>query len=197
MKRIVLASGSPRRKELMSLITEDFEVKTSSVDERLIEEQHKAEGPRIVALNEARAKAEAVWDTLSIDERQSKIVVAADTSVVLGDIIMGKPKDREDAVNMLTSLSGRSHSVITGVWVISDSKSEGFYEESFVHFAKYDDYQKDLIERYVDSGDPYDKAGAYGIQNGGALLVDKVDGDYFNVVGLPVKRLARLLNSFT
>lgn len=196
MKSIVLASGSPRRKELMSLITNDFEVKTSAVDERLVEEQHKSEGPRSVALNEARAKAEAVWNTLSTDEKQAKIVVAADTSVVLGDIIMGKPKDREDAINMLTSLSGRSHSVITGVWVISDKKSEGFYEESFVHFAEYDEYQKDLIERYVDSGDPYDKAGAYGIQNGGALLVERVNGDYFNVVGLPVKRLARMLSDF-
>lgn len=193
MKHIILASGSPRRKELMGLITDDFSIKTAAVDERLIEEKYRSEGYKSVAVNEARAKAEAVWNTLDISERESSVVVAADTSVVLDDVIMGKPKDREDAVNMLTSLSGRSHSVITGVWVISSNYSEGFYEETFVHFAAYDDYQKNLIERYVDSGDPYDKAGAYGIQNGGALLVNKVDGDYFNVVGLPVMKLARIL----
>ncbi len=179
----------------MGLITNDFEVKTADVDERLVEEKYRSEGYKSVAVNEARAKAEAVWNTLDNSERASSIVVAADTSVVLDDLIMGKPKDREDAVNMLTSLSGRSHSVITGVWVIDSNYSDGFYEETFVHFAEHDEYQKNLIERYVDSGDPYDKAGAYGIQNGGALLVKKVDGDYFNVVGLPVMKLARILEN--
>lgn len=194
MKHIVLASASPRRKELMGLITKDFEVITSDVDERAIEEMYKHEGARNVALNEARAKAEAVWNTLSDELKNTSVVVAADTSVVLGDVIMGKPKDREDAVNMLTNLSGNVHSVVTGVWVLDKNFSDGFYEESFVHFADYDEYQKNLIESYVDSGDPFDKAGAYGIQNGGALLVKKVDGDYFNVVGLPVMRLARMLS---
>ncbi len=194
MKHIVLASASPRRKELMGLITKDFEVITSDVDERAIEEMYKHEGARSVALNEARAKAEAVWDTLSDELKDASVVVAADTSVVLGDVIMGKPKDREDAVNMLTNLSGNVHSVVTGVWVLDKNYSDGFYEESFVHFADYDEYQKNLIESYVDSGDPFDKAGAYGIQNGGALLVKKVDGDYFNVVGLPVMKLARMLS---
>lgn len=194
MKHIVLASASPRRKELMGLITKDFEVITSDVDERAIEEMYKHEGARNVALNEARAKAEAVWNTLSDELKNTSVVVAADTSVVLGDVIMGKPKDREDAVNMLTNLSGNVHSVVTGVWVLDKNFSDGFYEESFVHFADYDEYQKNLIESYVDSGDPFDKAGAYGIQNGGALLVKKVDGDYFNVVGLPVMKLARMLS---
>lgn len=194
MKHIVLASKSPRRKELMGLITSDFEVRTSDVDERLVEEMFRSEGPKSVAVNEARFKAEAVWNTLTDSEKESMTVVAADTSVVLDDIIMGKPKDKEEALYMLTSLSGRSHSVITGVWVISQEYNDGFYEESFVHFAPYDEYQKNLIDRYIESGDPYDKAGAYGIQNGGALLVSKVDGDYFNVVGLPVMKLARILS---
>lgn len=190
---IILASKSPRRRELMELITDDFEVRTEEVDERAIEEEHKGEGASKISLYIAKAKAEAVFRSLTPEEREEYITVAADTSVISEGRILGKPADKEDARDTLYSLSGKRHSVVTGVWLMRGDISRGFSEESFVEFCDLDAFQKKTIEAYVDSPDPYDKAGSYGIQNGGALLVKKVDGDYFNVVGLPVMSLAREL----
>ena len=190
---IILASKSPRRRELMSLITDDFEVITKDVDERAIEESLQGEGASKVSLYIAKAKAEAVFMSLSKEQREECITVAADTSVISEGKILGKPIDKEDARNTLYALSGKRHSVVTGVWIMQGNISKGFCEETFVEFCALDEFQKKTIESYVDSDDPYDKAGSYGIQNGGALLVKKVDGDYFNVVGLPVMALAREL----
>ena len=190
---IILASKSPRRRELMELITNDFEVRTEDVDERAIEEEHKGEGASRISLYIAKAKAEAVFEHLTPEEREEYITVAADTSVISEGRILGKPADKDDARDTLYSLSGKRHSVVTGVWLIRGDISRGFSEETFVEFCDLDAFQKKTIEAYVDSHDPYDKAGSYGIQNGGALLVKKVDGDYFNVVGLPVMSLAREL----
>ena len=190
--KIVLASKSPRRKELLGLITDDFEIITADVDERAIEDELKGTAPKKLAAELAKAKAIAVYDKLGKPE--DTVAIGADTSVIYRDLILGKPVDKEDALNMLTTLSGVKHSVITGVCLVSSKGVRSFAEESFVEFNEFDDYQKDLIARYCDTNEPYDKAGAYGIQGGGALLVKGIDGDFFSVVGLPVSRLARELD---
>lgn len=192
---IILASKSPRRRELIKFITDDFEVLTADVDERKIEEEHSKTESSKVSLYIAKAKAEAVFDLLDPDKKKDSVIIAADTSVILEGKILGKPTDREDARDTLYALSGKRHSVVTGVWIIKGAQSKGFCEETFVEFSALDEFQKQTIEAYVASDDPYDKAGSYGIQNGGALLVKKIDGDYFNVVGLPVMSLARELSS--
>lgn len=187
---LILASASPRRSELLKLITGDFKVITSEIDERSIEQKVIKDGAEKVSSALALAKALDVAGSFASED---DIVIGADTSVILGDEILGKPGSREEAVDMLMRLSGRTHSVITGVAIVRGDRRIVFEEESRVTFCDLDDYQSSLIESYVDSGDPFDKAGAYGIQNGGALLVRSVEGDYFNVVGLPVRRLAREL----
>jgi len=196
-KRLILASASPRRRELLSLITDDFEVITREVDERSAEIDMENKGVPAVQVSEGLAllKAKAVFDELSEEEKKQVLVIGADTSVILNNEIFGKPKDKEDAVRMLTALSGKKHIVATGVALITDGTVKCFTEETLVEFYECDQYQKDLIERYCSSDEPYDKAGAYGIQNNGALLVKKIDGDFSNVVGLPVSRLAREMES--
>lgn len=196
-KRLILASASPRRRELLSLITNDFEIITKEVDERAAEIDMENKGVPAVRVSEGLAllKARAVFDELPEDEKKKVLVIGADTSVILDDVIFGKPADKEDAVSMLTKLSGRKHVVATGVALVTYEKTRCFTEETLVKFFDLDDYQKDLIERYCSTDEPYDKAGAYGIQNGGALLVRKIDGDFSNVVGLPVPRLAREMES--
>lgn len=193
--RIILASKSPRRKELLSLITPDFEVMSEEVDERAIEDGviHNGGTPEDVQKELARAKALAVFDKLPEDEKDGSIVIGSDTSVVCGSEIMGKPLDRDDARRMLHMLSGRTHDVISGVCVKTSGKEEVFVEVTKVRFGDLDEFQERLIERYISTDEPYDKAGAYGIQQGGALLVETVEGDYFSVVGLPVRRLAQIL----
>ena len=193
--RIILASKSPRRKELLSLITPDFEVMSEEVDERAIEDGviHNGGTPEDVQKELARAKASAVFDKLPGDEKDDCIVIGSDTSVVCGSEIMGKPLDMDDARRMLRMLSGRTHDVISGVCVKTSGKEEVFVEVTKVRFGDLDEFQERLIERYISTDEPYDKAGAYGIQQGGALLVETVEGDYFSVVGLPVRRLAQIL----
>lgn len=196
-KRIILASASPRRRELLSLITDDFEVVTKEVDERKAEIEMEDSGTPALRVSEGLAllKAKTVFDELPEEEKKQVLVIGADTSVILGDEIFGKPADKEDAVSMLTRLSGKKHVVATGVALITSEKTRCFTEETLVEFFDLDQHQKDLIERYCISDEPYDKAGAYGIQNGGALLVRKIDGDFSNVVGLPVPILAREIES--
>ena len=194
-KRIILASASPRRRELLSLVTERFEVITAPVDERAAEIRMEEEGVPALKVSEglAELKARAVFETLPESERENTIVIGADTSVILDDVIFGKPVDHEDAVRMLSALSGNTHVVATGVAVISGGKCELFTEETLVEFNELDDCQREVITDYCNSGSPYDKAGGYGIQDQGALLVKCIKGDYSNVVGLPVARLAREL----
>lgn len=194
-KRIILASASPRRRELLSFITKEFDVITADIDERAAEIRIKAEGVPSVKVSEhlAYLKAKAVFDTLTEEEKSACVVIGADTSVILDGVIYGKPEDREDAVRMLSSLSGNVHVVATGVSLLSGCSKRNFTEETHVEFYGLDDYQKQVISDYCDSGSPFDKAGAYGIQDMGVLLVKKIDGDYSNVVGLPVSRLAREL----
>ncbi|MDE5985018.1 MAG: Maf family protein, partial [Eubacterium sp.] len=172
---IILASKSPRRKELLSLITEDFVIKTADVDENL---------PKDITPNKAveylsKIKAEPF-------NNGSDTIIGADTVVAIDGIILGKPKNRNDAFRMLKMLSGKYHSVFTGVTVIKPNDSITYSVETKVKFF---DLTDDEINNYINTDEPYDKAGSYGIQGKGALLVEKIDGDYFNVVGLPISTL--------
>lgn len=196
-RHLILGSASPRRRELLSLITEDFTIKLADIDERALETDLETRNVPALEVSEelASAKAHAVFETLDEDSRASSIVIGADTSVILDDEIYGKPESEEDAQRMLTNLSGRKHVVATGVSLVFEGGEKRFTDVSLVEFYPLDDYQRNVIARYVESGDPMDKAGAYGIQSGGALLVKGIEGDFLNVVGLPVARLARELSS--
>lgn len=176
---IILASGSPRRKELLGLITEDFCVRVSDADETL----PKGIEPHDAVLQLSRIKAEAVNDGCHT-------VIGADTVVALDGLILGKPTDEEHAYEMLCTLSGRTHSVFTGVTIRSGTQCVSFYEETAVTFYEL---SPEEIRSYIATGEPMDKAGSYGIQGKGSLFVKGIQGDYFNVVGLPISRLYREL----
>ena len=176
---LILASKSPRRKELLSLITEDFVIKTADVDESLPNNIEPASAVEYLS----KIKAEPF-------NNGADTVIGADTVVAVDGKILGKPKDRDDAYNMLKMLSGKYHSVFTGVTVISPTESITFSVETKVKFF---DLTDDEINAYIDTSEPYDKAGGYGIQGKGSLLVEKIKGDYFNVVGLPVSTLNKHL----
>lgn len=196
-KHLILGSASPRRRELLSLITEDFTVRLADIDERALENDLEQRHVPACQVSEelASAKAKAVFEMLEPELKADSVVIGADTSVILDDVIYGKPESKEDAKRMLTNLSGRKHVVATGVSLVFEGGEKKFTDVSLVEFYPLDDYQKNVIERYIESGDPMDKAGAYGIQTGGALLVRGIEGDFLNVVGLPVARLARELSS--
>ena len=185
MSRIILASKSPRRQELIGNITPDFTVVVSEVDEVL------PEGivPEEVPVYLAGIKAQAVAEKYPRD-----IVIGADTVVILDGEVLGKPRDAADAERMLTELSGRTHIVITGCAVIVNGKKRSFSEVTSVEF--YPLSRKEIAD-YIATGEPFDKAGAYGIQGRGSVLVRRIEGDFFNVVGLPVARLKRELDEMT
>lgn len=184
-KKIVLASASPRRRELLQNMGLDFEIITSDGAEQVFEN----ELPQDIVKRLSSEKALNVAKRAPYDDC---IVIGADTVVAIDGKILGKPVDEGDAKRMLTLLSGRTHKVYTGVSVIETTSGERVsdYVETEVKFVNLTERQ---IEKYVSSGEPMDKAGAYGIQDLGAMLVEKINGDYFNVVGLPVSRLARIL----
>lgn len=181
MKNIILASASPRRRELLSLAGIDFTVQTSNAKE----ETAPGLTPDETVKQLAKIKAYAV-----AEKNPNKVVIGADTVVAAEGKILGKPKTREEAYDMLKSLSGKTHYVYTGVCILKDNAKTVFAEETEVTFYELSD---DEIYAYIDTGDCFDKAGAYGIQSGGCTLVKKISGDYFNVVGLPVARLVREL----
>ena len=196
-KHLILGSASPRRRELLSLITEDFTVRLADIDERALENDLEQRHVPACQVSEelASAKAKAVFEMLEPELKADSVVIGADTSVILDDVIYGKPESKEDARRMLTNLSGRKHMVATGVSLVFEGGERRFTDVSMVEFYELDRYQEDVIASYIESGDPMDKAGAYGIQSGGALLVKGIEGDFLNVVGLPVSRLARELKS--
>ena len=177
MKQLILASQSPRRKELLSRLVKDFNILTDDSEELLI----KGEAPEATVQRLAKEKTE-----------HDALILAADTVVVLEDVILGKPKDEADAFAMLTRLSGRWHRVLTGIAVLDTQTGtcRTEVEETKVEFRQLSETE---IRRYIATGEPMDKAGAYGIQDKGALLVKGIQGDYFNVVGLPLCRLGILL----
>lgn len=176
---LILASKSPRRRELLSLITDDFVVKSAEVDESL------PDGISPDKAVEYLSKIKAEPFNNGIDT-----IIGADTVVAIDGKILGKPIDSTDAFNMLRLLSGRHHSVFTGVTVITPDKTETFSVETRVKFFDLTDEE---IREYIATHECDDKAGAYGIQGKGSLLVEGIDGDYFNVVGLPVSRLKKRL----
>jgi septum formation protein len=178
--RVVLASQSPRRRELLTLIGVVHEVRPADIDESYL----AGETPRDHAERLARGKATAL-DGLG-DET---VTIGSDTIVVVDGDVLGKPRDRAQAAEMLRRLSGRSHVVMTGVAVRWRGRIASGVEEVGVTFRSISD---DEIERYIDTGEPMDKAGAYGIQGWGATIVERVDGDYFAVMGLALGRLVRL-----
>ncbi len=178
---LILASKSPRRKELLSLITTDFEIIPAEGEENA--DPTLSPEKFVEALAVAKAQEIAA---LHPDD----IVIGSDTVVAINGEILGKPKDKEDAFRMLSLISGTRHSVFTGAAVIKNGKIHSFTEETKVKFFPLDEFE---IERYIATGEPFDKAGAYGIQDLGALLVEGIEGDYYNVMGLPVGRLFRLM----
>ncbi len=184
MQSIILASQSPRRQELIHRITDDVEVIVSEAKEILPAGIAPAEAP--VYLATLKAGAVAV-------NHPGRVVVGADTVVILDGKLLGKPKDKDDAVQMLKALSGRVHTVVTGCCIICGGKSRAFGEKTKVEFYPLTDRE---IEEYIATGDPFDKAGSYGIQGKGSLFVKGIEGDFFNVMGLPVGRLNRELHDF-
>lgn len=184
MNKIILASASPRRKELMTLAGYDFEVKCADIIETVPENAK----PEDVVMSLALQKAQAV-----ARENPEAIVVGSDTVVALDEKILGKPHSKQEAVEMLRSLSGRCHRVYTGVAIIKGEELKSFFEKTEVEFYPLSDEE---TESYVATGEPMDKAGAYGIQGRGALLVKGIDGDYFNVMGLPIAKLYREMKDF-
>lgn len=188
MNQIILASGSPRRKQLLELAEIPFEVIVSPIDESY----PSLLSPSEIAMHIARNKTEAVQRNLSIkDDIRTPTIVGADTIVVLEDDIIGKPTDREEAIGILSQLSGKVHQVITGVSIVSGTQKILFAEETSVEFHHLTIVQ---IEYYVDHYKPYDKAGAYAIQEWiGAVGIKSIRGDFYNVMGLPVSRVVREL----
>ena len=186
MAHIVLASASPRRQELLRRmgITE-FDIRVPETEEAYPE----GLSPRQIVEYISREKADAAAKLCTSEE----IVITADTMVFLDDQRLGKPADEDDALRMLTALQGRHHTVCTGVTVRQGSRAVTGSEETEVIFRPAS--QRELLA-YIATGEPMDKAGAYGIQGKGALLVEGIRGDFFNVMGLPLLRLSRMLEQF-
>ncbi|MBQ7665394.1 MAG: septum formation protein Maf [Synergistaceae bacterium] len=182
--RIILASGSPRRFELMKSLGLEFDVYRPDVDESMID----GELPHELCMRLSRLKAQA-----GADKFPDSLIIAADTIVVIDDLILGKPHNRHDAFTMLKRLQGRWHEVITGVSVCVNQNILTHDEHTRVKFRDMND---DEIHAYVSTGECDDKAGAYAVQGYGSLLVERIEGDYFNVVGLPLCSLGRMLNVF-
>lgn len=180
MKQLILASGSPRRRELLGLFGIPFVVRAADIDETM----DPTQSPAHEVAQVSRRKA------MAVERGPEDVVVAADTIVVCQGKILGKPHSREEAVSMLRLLSGREHQVMTGCTVLWEGGQETFTEVTALTFRPLSDEE---IQRYVDSGEPMDKAGAYGIQGGAALFCPGIQGDYYNVMGLPVCHLSTVL----
>lgn len=186
--KIILASQSPRRKQLLEWAEVDFEIIVEPTDESFPSSLELENIP----IHIARNKALAVVEKLLNKSNPQKTILAADTVVVLDNRIIGKPIDREDAINILCSLSGKQHSVITGV-VITNSKREIAFSD--ITKVWFHDLSKIQIEIYVDKYRPYDKAGAYAIQEWiGVVGINCIEGDFYNVMGLPVSRVVQALH---
>ena len=177
---IILASASPRRKELLGLFHVPFEIRVADIDEAM--DLSKAPYDEVARVSRLKA--------LAVPRENDDTVIAADTIVVCEGRVLGKPKNEADAKSMLRLLSGREHQVMTGVTVLCGERLLSHTEVTDIHFR---DLTEKEIARYVASGEPMDKAGSYGIQGGAALFVERMHGDYYNVMGLPVCRLWQML----
>lgn len=185
MKRIILASESPRRREILANTNINFIAKSSNI----VEEFNKDIEIGLAIENIALEKAKEVAKSYEED-----IILGADTAVILDNEVLGKPQDEQEAREMLKKLSGKTHLVITGVAIIDNSNIIKFHETSSVTFYELDD---DIIDWYISTKDGFDKAGSYGIQGQGAILVKEIKGDYNNIVGLPIAKVYRTLLPLT
>ena len=180
-EKLILASGSPRRRELLTAVGWEFEAVTAGIDESVL----NAEDPATYVQRLARSKAEAVAAKLS-----NGLVLGADTTVVVDDQILGQPVDDRDAVRMLSLLNGKWHEVLTGVALVRvGGESRVAYETTRVRFAQMSAHE---IEWYIATGEARGKAGAYGIQGAAGLFIEEIEGDYFNIVGLPMRLVYEL-----
>ena len=179
----ILASASPRRKELLSLLGKPFVIQVADIDETM--DPQKAPFDEVARVSREKA--------LAVTAGEEDLVVAADTIVVCDGHVLGKPRDAQEAVQMLTGLSGRGHQVMTGCTLRQGSRVRSFTQVTDLHFRPL---SREEIVRYVETGEPMDKAGAYGIQGGAALFCESLRGDYYNVMGLPVCRLLEELRAF-
>ena len=180
---IILASASPRRKEILQNVNLKFKIETSDVDEQILENEQ----PISLVLRLALEKG------MSISNKYPQaLVISADTVVSEGGQILGKPKDEHEAKEMLSRLSGKTHQVITGISLIHSSNSKKIIDY-VVSDVKFKQLSQDDIQNYINTNESLDKAGAYGIQGYGAVLVEEIKGDYFNIVGLPISKLSDLL----
>ncbi|MCX7845095.1 MAG: Maf family protein [Dictyoglomaceae bacterium] len=184
MKKIVLASNSPRREYLLKLIGLDFVVYPSNIEE---DEGKDKKSPKEIVLKNAMEKAKVVSQVFPF-----AIIISADTIVVLDGKIFGKPKDKESAIAMLMKLRGKTHQVFTGL-VVWETPENRYFTRVVKSLVKMRDYSLEEIINYVETGEPMDKAGAYGIQGKGAVLIEKIEGDYYNIVGLPLAPLYLIL----
>ena len=182
--RIILASKSPRRRELLSALYRDFEIITEETDETLPVGVHPREGVAILAVRKGAAVKAKIGD--------EALIISSDTLVELDGVALGKPQDEADAARMLRSLSGKAHNVHTGVAVHYRGKVYSGTDSTAVHFRPITEEE---IAEYIASREPMDKAGSYGIQSGAAIFVEKISGDYYNVMGLPVCRLGEVLRT--
>ena len=180
---LILASQSPRRRELLGLTGLDFTVRVADIDETM--DPGKAPFDEVARVSRMKA--------LAVQREPEDVVIAADTIVVCEGRVLGKPRDEEDAFRILSQLSGRHHEVMTGMTVLRGDEVITHTEVTKIHFRALHDAE---IRAYIASGEPMDKAGAYGIQGGAALFADQMEGDYYNVMGLPVCRLAMILRGF-
>lgn len=188
MRNIILASQSPQRKQLLEQAEIEFEIKTAHANEDYPANLAVESVPVFIATN----KALAVLDTLN--EESDAIIIAADTVVILENTIIGKPTDLAEAKNILKSLSGKTHKVVTGVVIQSKNKTETLQETTEVEFLELTDAQ---INHYVDKYHPLDKAGAYAIQEWiGLIGIGGINGDFYNVMGLPVNKVLSTLSKF-
>ena len=178
--QLILASASPRRRELMGLYHVPFVIRAADIDETM--DPNLAPADEVARLSRAKA--------LAVPREAGDVVVAADTIVVCDSTVLGKPHSQEEAVAMLTMLSGRAHQVMTGITVLRDGEARTHTEITDIHFRPLSEEE---IRAYVATGEPMDKAGSYGIQGGAALFCTGLEGDYYNVVGLPVCRLGQIL----
>ena len=182
---LILASGSPRRRQLLEQIGLTFAVRSSDVDESV--------SPGLTPAQVVESLSARKGEAVAAEAAPGDLVLSADTVVSLDGAILGKPRDRAEAEAMLTALSGRTHQVYTGVTLLQDGRRLTEHEVTAVTFRPL---SPEEIAAYVSTGEPMDKAGAYGIQGLGALLVERLEGDYFNVMGLPLCRLGEMLAQF-
>ena len=181
LPKLILASGSPRRSEILNSVGWEFEKSVADIDET----EHPGELPEDYVVRLAREKAEVVAAKFS-----DRIVLGADTTVVIDGLIIGKPVDLDDARRMLRLLSGKWHEVLTGVAVVQNGETRSDLQRTRVKFSSMSESEVNYL---AENGDPFDKAGAYAVQAQAALFIDGIEGDYWNVVGLPISLVYRLV----